>query len=149
MSTRREILRAFAGAAAGFLLPRRMLSQIRPAPREAPNILFIMTDDQRQDALSVYGNPILRTPNVDRIGNEGVRFTEFFVTSSLCAPSRATFLTGLYSHAHGVITNGSSPASRVSGASSGSSRGGKADAAAAIAAICSGVVPQQPPSTLT
>lgn len=66
-----------------------------------------MTDDQRQDALSVYGNPILKTPNVDRIGNEGARLTEFFVTNALCAPSRATFLTGLYSHTHGVITNGS------------------------------------------
>ena len=82
--------------------------QERLVPRDAPNIIFIMTDDQRQDAMSAYGNRILRTPQMDRIGAEGVRFTEAFVTNSLCAPSRASFLTGLYSHRHGVLTNGAS-----------------------------------------
>lgn len=62
--------------------------------------------------MSVAGNRILRTPNMDRIATEGVRFTEAFVTNSLCGPSRASFLTGLYSHAHGVISNGDSPAFR-------------------------------------
>jgi arylsulfatase A-like enzyme len=71
-----------------------------------PNILFIITDDQAQSALSIYGNSILRTPNMDRIGREGIRFDQAFVTNSLCAPSRASFLTGLYSHTHGVTTNG-------------------------------------------
>ncbi len=102
--TRRAALRLIAGTAA---LPRAFFAQDRPVPRDAPNFLFIMTDDQRQDTLSVYGNSILKTPNIDRIGLEGVRLTEFFVTNSLCAPSRASFLTGLYSHTHGVITNGS------------------------------------------
>jgi arylsulfatase A-like enzyme len=74
---------------------------------EHPNIIFMMTDDQRKDALSIYGNPILKTPNIDRIGNEGIRFDEAFVTNSLCGPSRASFLTGLYSHANGVISNAS------------------------------------------
>jgi arylsulfatase A-like enzyme len=55
--------------------------------------------------MSAYGNKILKTPNLDRIGAEGIRFTEMFVTNSLCAPSRASFLTGLYSHTHGVTTN--------------------------------------------
>lgn len=49
---------------------------------------------------------VLRTPNMDRIGNEGIRFEQAFVTNSLCSPSRASFLTGLYSHSHGVTTNG-------------------------------------------
>ncbi len=80
----------------------------RPAAG-APNILFIMTDDQRQDALSAYGNTILKTPNIDRLGAEGARFTEAFVTNALCAPSRASYLTGLYSHTHGVISNGYGP----------------------------------------
>jgi arylsulfatase A-like enzyme len=80
---------------------------VRATPRNAPNFLFIMTDDQRKDTLSVYGNTILQTPNIDRIGLEGARFDEFFVTNSLCAPSRASFLTGLYSHTHGVTTNAS------------------------------------------
>ncbi|MGH7548309.1 MAG: sulfatase-like hydrolase/transferase [Gemmatimonadales bacterium] len=77
--------------------------------RRAPNVLFMMTDDQRQDAMGAYGNAILRTPHVDRLAAGGVRFTEAFVTNSLCAPSRASILTGLYSHAHGVITNGGGP----------------------------------------
>ncbi len=80
--------------------------------RNAPNFLFIMTDDQRYDALSCAGNKILKTPNMDRIAAEGMRFTEMFVTNSLCGPSRASILTGMYSHAHGVITNGDGPTFR-------------------------------------
>lgn len=107
---RREALRMIGGAAAS--LPALAALKQRPAPRNAPNIIFIMTDDQRQDAMSAYGNPILKTPNMDRIAAGGVRFTEAFVTNSLCAPSRASYLTGLYSHAHGVITNGNGPVFR-------------------------------------
>ncbi|MFN2431226.1 MAG: sulfatase [Gemmatimonadota bacterium] len=77
---------------------------------DKPNVLIFMTDDQRQDAMGAYGNAILRTPNMDRIAAEGVRFTEAFVTNALCAPSRASLLTGLYSHAHGVTTNAGGPA---------------------------------------
>jgi arylsulfatase A-like enzyme len=65
----------------------------------------MMTDDQRADAMSVAGHPVLKTPNMDRIAGEGIRFTEAFVTNSLCSPSRTSFLTGLYSHKHGVTTN--------------------------------------------
>lgn len=102
--TRRTVLEALALAP---FAGRRLFAQNRPLPRDVPNILFIMTDDQRKDALSIYGNPVLRTPNLDRIGTEGMRIDEFFVTNSLCAPSRATFYTGVYSHVHGVTTNGS------------------------------------------
>jgi len=77
----------------------------RPQHRR-PNVLFVMTDDQRWDAMSCAGNRILRTPNMDRLAAEGVRFAEAFVTNALCSPSRGTILTGLYSHAHGVTTNG-------------------------------------------
>lgn len=101
--TRRTALKSLALAS---LAGRELIAQTRPVPREAPNILFIMTDDQRKDALSIYGNPVLKTPHIDRIGIEGTRFDEFFVTNSLCAPSRATFYTGLYSHRNGVTTNG-------------------------------------------
>jgi arylsulfatase A-like enzyme len=72
---------------------------------ERPNFVIVMTDDQRADALSCAGNTILQTPHLDRLAAEGMRFTNMFVTNSLCAPSRATLLTGLYSHAHGVIDN--------------------------------------------
>ncbi|MFN2420409.1 MAG: sulfatase [Gemmatimonadota bacterium] len=97
----------FAGPLTG--LPSLARGGRWPDRSSAPNILFIMTDDQRQDAMSAYGNMILKTPSMDRIAAEGIRFTEAFVTNSLCAPSRASILTGLYSHAHGVITNGDGP----------------------------------------
>jgi arylsulfatase A-like enzyme len=100
--SRRSALKSLAAAS---LAAPRLFAQ-RPIPRNAPNILFIMTDDQRKDTLSIYGNTILKTPAIDRIGLEGARFDDFFVTNSLCAPSRATFLTGLYSHKNGVTTNG-------------------------------------------
>ena len=74
-----------------------------------PNIIFIMTDDQRQDSMGAYGNTVLRTPHMDRIAAGGMKFNEAFVTNSLCAPSRVSVLTGLYSHAHGVVTNGDGP----------------------------------------
>lgn len=95
-----------AGLSLGKFAHYQNFSQTRPAPTGAPNIILIMTDDQQQSAMSAYGNTILKTPNLDRIGAEGIRFTEMFVTNSLCAPSRASFLTGLYSHTHGVTTNG-------------------------------------------
>jgi arylsulfatase A-like enzyme len=71
-----------------------------------PNVIFMMTDDQRWDAMSCAGNPILKTPNLDRLAAGGVRFTEAFATNPLCSPSRGTILTGLHTHAHGVTTNG-------------------------------------------
>src|SRR5438128_4583035 len=70
-----------------------------------PNILFILTDDHSPAVMSCYGNRIIRTPNLDRLASEGVRFTNNFVTNSLCAPGRATVLTGCYSHIHRVLGN--------------------------------------------
>ena len=109
---RRDALKILGASLAG--LPHA--SNALAAPRGfgerravRPNVVFIMTDDQRQDAMSAYGNPILKTPNMDAIGAAGMRFTESFVTNSLCQPSRASFLTGLYSHAHGVLSNGGGP----------------------------------------
>lgn len=72
---------------------------------DRPNFVIFMTDDQRFDAMSCAGNKVLRTPNLDRLAGEGVRFRNAFVTNSLCAPSRATILTGKYSHATGVMDN--------------------------------------------
>ncbi|MEJ7813470.1 MAG: sulfatase [Gemmatimonadaceae bacterium] len=106
---RREALRLIGGGVVGLPLAARLGHARGRARATPPNVLFIMTDDQRQDAVGAYGNPILKTPNMDRIGAGGARFTEAFVTNSLCAPSRATILTGVYSHVHGVITNGGGP----------------------------------------
>jgi arylsulfatase A-like enzyme len=70
-----------------------------------PNILFIMTDDHTPREMSSYGNPLLQTPNLDRIGNEGTRFNQCCTTNALCAPARATVLTGCFSHVHGIRGN--------------------------------------------
>ena len=71
------------------------------APERAtrPNVVFVLTDDQRWDQLGSEGHPFLATSNLDRIAAEGVRFANMFVTTSLCSPSRASFLSGLYAHA--------------------------------------------------
>lgn len=71
-----------------------------------PNVLFLLTDDQSYATLSSTGNPFMKTPQIDRIGREGAHFTNHFVVRSVCAPSRACFLTGLYAHTHGVYNNG-------------------------------------------
>src|SRR4051812_46058403 len=67
-----------------------------------PNILFIMTDDHAAHAMSCYGSVVNKTPHMDRIANEGMRFDRCFVVNSICTPSRATILTGKYSHVNGV-----------------------------------------------
>jgi arylsulfatase A-like enzyme len=67
-----------------------------------PNIIFIMSDDHAAHAISCYGSVINRTPNLDRIAAGGARLANCFVTNSICTPSRATILTGKYSHLNGV-----------------------------------------------
>jgi len=69
------------------------------------NVVFILVDDQRFDAMSSMGHPFLRTPAADSIAANGVRFQNAYVTTSLCSPSRASILTGLYAHSHQVIDN--------------------------------------------
>ena len=70
--------------------------------RKRPNILFIMTDDHASQAISCYGSKVNQTPNLDRLANEGMRMDRVFATNSICTPSRATILTGKYSHLNGV-----------------------------------------------
>lgn len=72
---------------------------------ERPNVVFILTDDQRAEALSCMGHPHLQTPRIDQLANEGVLFKNHFCTTSLCSPSRASILGGLYAHTHGVVNN--------------------------------------------
>ncbi|TWT66013.1 sulfatase family protein [Allorhodopirellula solitaria] len=67
-----------------------------------PNILFIFSDDHAEQAISAYGSKVNKTPHIDRIAERGARFTNSFVTNSICTPSRATLLTGQYSHLNGV-----------------------------------------------
>jgi len=106
---RRRFIRTMGLTGAGLAAVGGGLNRwARPAHSQQPrpNILFILTDDQRYDAMSCFGHPPwLRTPNMDRIRNEGANFANAFVTTSLCSPSRASFLTGCYAHTHGVRTN--------------------------------------------
>lgn len=74
---------------------------------ERPNVLFILTDDQRADAVGYHPEPLLgiETPHIDRLAAEGARFDNMFVGTSLCSPSRASYLSGTYTHTHGVYDN--------------------------------------------
>lgn len=104
--SRREFLQSsstVAGAAiASSVLPRAMA---QGTDKKRPNIVFFYTEGQRADALSLAGNPILKTPHQDRIGREGVYFKNSFCTNALCAPARAVTLTGINSHTSGALDN--------------------------------------------
>lgn len=105
-TTRREFVQGGI-AVAGTLLA----SQIGTAAASAeskpkrPNLVFFFGEGQRANALSITGNPLVKTPNQDRIMREGIRFQNAFCTNALCAPARATTLTGLYSRSTGALSN--------------------------------------------
>jgi arylsulfatase A-like enzyme len=79
-----------------------LLAVCPPLLAARPNILFIFSDDHAQHAISAYGSKVNHTPHLDRLAKDGARFTNSFVTNSICTPSRATLLTGQYSHLNGV-----------------------------------------------
>ncbi|GAA4315614.1 sulfatase [Compostibacter hankyongensis] len=96
-------------AAAAILLLAALLSACSTGSKqrepERPNIIFIMSDDHAEAAVSAYSDKLIHTPNLDRIGKEGMIFRNCFVTNSLCSPSRATILTGQYSYRTGARDN--------------------------------------------
>ncbi|MGH9719583.1 MAG: sulfatase family protein [Bryobacteraceae bacterium] len=96
MLTRRQILTA--AAFGPFVIRSR-------AQERRPNFLFLLTDDQSYATLGITGNPFMKTPHIDRLAREGALFTNAFVAMSLCAPSRACYLTGLYPHTNGIHNN--------------------------------------------
>ncbi|NWJ51468.1 MAG: sulfatase [Bacteroidetes bacterium] len=91
----------------GILLGSAVLSMNVSAQNkmQRPNIIYIMCDDHGEQAISSYGHRLNKTPNIDRIANQGVRFTKAFVTNSICGPSRAVLLTGKFSHLNGFVDN--------------------------------------------
>ena len=97
----------------GILLPILILSIVftscqtvdKKVKPDRPNILFIMSDDHAYQAISAYSDHLIQTPNIDRIAKEGMLFTNASVTNSICAPSRATILTGKHTHINGKIDN--------------------------------------------
>src|SRR5216117_1551368 len=93
---RRDFLGLVAGGSVASALPA--------VTTDRPNILYIMADDHASHAISAYGSRINRTPNIDRIAREGIRFDNCFCTNSICTPSRGVIMTGQYSHLTGVKT---------------------------------------------
>jgi arylsulfatase A-like enzyme len=79
-----------------------LLAPVCALASNRPNIVFIMTDDHASHALSCYGSRVNQTPQLDRLASGGIRFANAFVTNSICTPSRATLLTGKYSHLNGT-----------------------------------------------
>ncbi len=80
------------------------LDATQPAPRR-PNFVVILIDDLRYDTFGYMGHPFVETPQIDQLAAGGLQFTQAFVTTSLCSPSRASFLTGQYMHRHKVVDN--------------------------------------------
>jgi len=102
---RRDFLRLSAGSsiAAGLSLAGCQNGIMgRSAPKKPPNIIFLLTDDQRAGTMSCAGNPIIQTPNMDAMASDGVRFTNAFVTTSICASSRASIFSGQWTSRHGI-----------------------------------------------
>ena len=97
------LLYSLTGAAAFASLPS--CKNNPEAAEKKMNILYIMSDDHSYQTISAYDQRYIHTPNIDRIGNEGVRFTNSFVANSISGPSRACMLTGKHSHANGFTDN--------------------------------------------
>lgn len=104
--TRRQVLGAIVGTGLGLAgAPTLARAAKRRRVDRPPNIVVILSDNHRWDAMSSMRHPFVRTPNMDRIGREGVHFANAFCTTPLCSPARASFLTGLYAYRHGVRNN--------------------------------------------
>ena len=105
--TRRSALKTLGTVSAAGLMSLTFGDRVRAASEKGrrPNIVFILSDDHRWDYLGCAGHPFIDTENMDRLAEEGVLFSNAFVTTSLCTPSRASFLTGQYAHTSGVKNN--------------------------------------------
>jgi arylsulfatase A-like enzyme len=102
--SRRKFLKSLGISAAALSLPAVSFNCMN-RERRLPNILFIMADDHAYQAISAYEGRINKTPNLDRLAAQGMRFVNSFCTNSICAPSRAVILTGKHSHLNGVLDN--------------------------------------------
>jgi len=76
-----------------------------PINTESPNLLFIIVDQMRYDALSIAGNPIVKTPNLDKLARQGAYFINAYTPVAVCGPARSSILTGTTINTHGVNTN--------------------------------------------
>ncbi len=113
---RRNFLKTAGVGAASLATPGGAVSAVQPptASRDGrPNVLLIMTDQQTLKASSAYGNPHLRTPQMDSLAAAGVRFTNSYCTSPVCGPSRSSLITGRMPHETGVNVNGQTPEAAI------------------------------------
>ncbi len=109
MIDRRTFLKV-AGCGLGVAATQAVPAWAQASAPKRPNILFIMTDDHAAHAISAYGSRINKTPGIDRLAQDGVLFQDVFATNSICTPSRACILTGMYSCQNGVpVFNALSP----------------------------------------
>src|SRR5579862_4910487 len=106
--SRRSFIKTSAGVLGGLALtqaPLETLADNEQPSRRQPNIVVFLGEGLRYDELSCMGHPIVQTPNMDRIAREGMSFRNAFVTNALCLPSRASLLTGMYSHSVNAVGN--------------------------------------------
>ncbi len=103
--TRRQFMRTatLSALAAAPIAPKAVLA--RRAERRRPNVIYIMTDQQRKDTLGCYSNPKARTPALDKLAAEGTLFTSCYTTQPVCSPCRSSMVTGLFPNVTGVVEN--------------------------------------------
>jgi arylsulfatase A-like enzyme len=109
LMTRRDMLKTMAAGSAAGLIGMGLPGTLGGAPLSAapnrPNIVFILSDNCRPDFMGFTVHPFIKTPAIDALAARGISFDNAFCTTSLCSPSRASFLTGAYAHNHGVLNN--------------------------------------------
>jgi arylsulfatase A-like enzyme len=106
--SRRSFVKVAAGTLGVTAIPS-IAEAFSGGAQQRPNFVFFLSEGMRSDEMSWTGNPIIKTPNIDRLAQEGVAFRNAFVVNALCAPTRASILTGMYSHMTGVIDNRDRP----------------------------------------
>jgi len=99
--SRREFVKRCAAGASALVGAGLVGERLIAAEQKRTNIVLIVADDHGREALGCYGNPVIKTPNLDALASEGVRFTHSFCTTASCSASRSVILTGLYNHANG------------------------------------------------
>ena len=99
---RREFLRLIGVGAAAVTLPNFSFAAMKLAKTKKPNFVFVFADDMGWGDLGCYGNPEIKTPNLDTLAKQGISFTNFYVNASVCSPSRTAVMTGHYPARHGI-----------------------------------------------
>ena len=99
--SRRDFMKSCAAGASVLVGSGLISNEVFAASKKRPNVVLIVSDDHGLDALGCYGNKVIKTPNLDQLAAEGVRFTNAFCTTASCSASRSVILTGMYNHANG------------------------------------------------